>query len=95
MIKIVNIKNKQPFDIYIGRENKWLSLKQSIFANPFVLKNESGRDKCLEDYENYVRNNEQILKNLHLLKDKILGCYCHPKKCHGDILIKLYKEFCE
>ena len=23
------------------------------------------------------------------------GCWCKPNKCHGDVLLKLYNEFCE
>jgi hypothetical protein len=33
--------------------------------------------------------NEWIRGNLHKLKGKILGCFCKPKSCHGDILVEL------
>ena len=26
------------------------------------------------------------------LKNKVLGCWCKPDKCHGDILIKILNE---
>jgi hypothetical protein len=26
------------------------------------------------------------------LKDKVLGCYCAPLPCHGDVLVKLANE---
>ena len=26
------------------------------------------------------------------LRGKILGCWCKPKPCHGDILVKLVEE---
>ena len=26
------------------------------------------------------------------LNGKVLGCWCKPSACHGDILIKLFKE---
>ena len=26
------------------------------------------------------------------LKNKVLGCWCSPEKCHGDILIKILNE---
>ena len=29
------------------------------------------------------------LKDLHELKGKTLGCFCKPKRCHGDILVEL------
>lgn len=33
-----------------------------------------------------------ILDNLDELRGKVLGCYCKPKACHGDILAKLANE---
>ena len=30
-----------------------------------------------------------IIKDLGELKGKILGCWCRPNKCHGDILVEL------
>lgn len=24
--------------------------------------------------------------------DAVLGCWCKPKACHGDVIIKLWKE---
>ena len=29
---------------------------------------------------------------LDLPENMILGCYCKPKNCHGDIIIKIWKE---
>merc|ERR1711936_181701 len=45
--------------------------------------------KC---YENYVRKNPQLMNSLHELEGKQLGCWCKPGLCHGDVLVKLYKE---
>jgi hypothetical protein len=30
-----------------------------------------------------------LLHDLHELKGKILGCWCSPKSCHGDVLSEL------
>lgn len=32
------------------------------------------------------------MRSLHELDGKILGCFCKPDKCHGDVLIKLLNE---
>ena len=92
MIKLANIK-KEPYDIYIGRENKWLGLESSKWANPFPMKNESMREEVLTKAEEYFRSKPDLIAALPELEGKTLGCYCAPKKCHGEILIKLYKEF--
>ena len=90
---------KNPQHEYIGRSGvvfinkERFPKKSSQWANPFTVKKE-GRDKCLELYEKWVR--EKIKKEgteeLKKLKNKVLGCWCKPEKCHGDILIKILNE---
>lgn len=29
------------------------------------------------------------MKDLHELKGKVLGCWCAPNSCHGDVLTEL------
>lgn len=80
-------------NIYIGR-NMSFYVKGAIgskWANPFSVK-KYGRNKCLELYESYINNNTDLYNSLDELKGKHLGCWCYPEKCHGDILIKLYKN---
>jgi hypothetical protein len=31
----------------------------------------------------------RLLSDLKELKGKVLGCWCHPKGCHGHVLAKL------
>ena len=32
------------------------------------------------------------MRKLPLLENKILGCWCKPKACHGDILVKYVEK---
>jgi hypothetical protein len=32
------------------------------------------------------------MERLKELEGKALGCWCKPKSCHGDVLIKLIEE---
>lgn len=82
-MKVVHCK-KEKCDIYIGRPNKW--------GNPFSIGKDGTREEVIIKYEEWIRNNPELLKDLHELKGKTLGCWCSPKACHGDILIKLIKE---
>lgn len=78
LCRVVN-KYKEPYDVYIGRGSKW--------GNPFPMENKSDeeRDRVCDLYEEYFWNSN--LKNdLSELKGKVLGCYCKPKRCHGDFL---------
>ena len=49
----------------------------------------------MKSYEKYVRKNALLMNSLHLLEGKQLGFWCKPGLCHGDVLVKLYKEMYE
>jgi len=87
--KVVHCK-KAPFDIYIGRPSKW--------GNPFSHKSGTKarflvntREEAIDAYKTWITSGEgqHLLKDLHELKGKVLGCWCHPQRCHGDILSEL------
>jgi len=75
--------------IYIGRNMVFYvpGAVKSKWANPFNVK-KYGRDECLRMYREHILNSD--LKNqLSELKGKVLGCWCCPEPCHGDILVEL------
>ena len=84
MTKVVNLK-KEKYDIYIGRGSKW--------GNPFQMKNWSDeeRNRVCDEYEKWFWTTE-LPNHIHELKDMTLGCYCKPKRCHGDFLAKLAND---
>jgi len=86
MCKVVHFK-KESYDIYIGRPSKW--------GNPFSHKTGtlaefkvSTREESIEKYEDYLLSRKDLMDSLPELKNKILGCWCKPSKCHGDVLKK-------
>lgn len=93
MCKIVHCK-KEDYDIYCGRPSKW--------GNPFSHKKEknlakwivSSRKEAIEKYREWITKGEGrfLLKDLHELKGKTLGCWCKPKSCHCDILCELVNK---
>ena len=87
MTQVVNLKTDQ-YDIYIGRPSKW--------GNPFSHKDDtlsefkvSSRKESIEKYGKWIVTQTHLMDSLHELKDKRLGCFCKPSKCHGDILVQL------
>ncbi len=85
--------NASPNHVYIGR-NMTHYVKGAVgskWANPFKV-DQGGREECVNKYEMYVRTNHLLLESLNELEGKVLGCWCHPEKCHGDVLIKLLSE---
>jgi hypothetical protein len=81
-MKVVHCK-KVPYNIYIGRP--------TVYGNPFVIGKDGNREEVIRKFEEYARNN--FISLLH--KDAILGCWCAPEMCHGDVIIKLWKEINE
>lgn len=95
MIYVVNKSNADVSGhncIYVGRP--------SIFGNPFPLMREIDREMVLKKYEIWFKKNllkrkfKKALKNLEETAkngDLYLVCWCHPKRCHADI-IKRYLD---
>jgi len=73
---------KEPFDVYIGRGSKW--------GNPFTIGKDGTRTEVIEKYRKYIWHNTELYEDIfNELKGKILGCWCKPKACHGDVLAKI------
>ena len=77
--KVVHCK-KSPFDIYIGRPSKW--------GNPFKIGVDGTREEVVQKFREYILSNP-IQDDLHELRGKVLGCWCTPLSCHGDVLAEL------
>ncbi len=106
-IKVINVRknelNKRNYksfedwsdkenNIYIGRKNVYVKgTFQSKWHNPFPVK-KYGLKKCLELFEEYLRNNKELWNSLEELNNKELGCWCYPEPCHGNILKRLLEE---
>lgn len=85
--RVVN-RRRESFDIYIGRPSKW--------GNPWPIP-ASGRTpdterRILGMYEAHVRASPALMAALPELRGKVLGCWCKPAACHGDVLMKLLEE---
>lgn len=80
------------YDIYIGRPSKW--------GNPFShLQNTLAefkvdtRNEAISRYSDWIKNQpDMIAMAKKELKGKVLGCWCAPLPCHGDILFKIANE---
>ena len=89
MTKVVHCK-KEAYDVYIGRPARGIA--GSIWANPYVIGKDGTRDEVIEKYRRYVLGKPELLAQLESLRGKVLGCWCSPQKCHGEILIELLGE---
>ena len=81
---------------YIGRG--------SPLGNPFRMKNESERDLVCDQYDAWFKrkvaeNDAHVMNELRRLfkiaqkGDLVLGCYCSPKRCHGETIKRFLEQF--
>lgn len=81
MKKYVVHCKKEKYDTYIGRG--------SIWGNPFKIGEDGSRSQVIEKYMNYLLTKPDLILKIDQLKGKVLGCWCSPLPCHGDILAHL------
>jgi hypothetical protein len=89
MAAVVNVKSGAFYHIYIGRANARYGLLASPFANPFTIGRDGTRADVLHKYKEHILSSPDLLVLLPALKGKILGCWCKPAPCHGDVLVEL------
>ena len=81
-----------PSSLYIGRNNAYVKgTFNSPWRNPFPVK-KLGRQGCIDAFEEKLRASPELLEQLPDLAGKELGCWCAPEACHGDVLVKVFRE---
>lgn len=87
-----------PDNIYIGRAGVTSISKQKFPAensewhNPFGALDKSS---ALSRYQKYLcekLKDDECLERFKQLSGKNLGCWCKPKKCHGDVIVKILRS---
>ena len=83
---VVHVR-KAKFDVYIGRV--CAEFPQSKWANPFKIGPDGNRREVITKYHKWILTRPDLLCALEELKGKVLGCWCKPDECHGDVLSML------
>lgn len=99
MATIVRIKRSggeivQDCDVYIGRacnQGGW-NLPESRWKNPYTISRYGSAEVCVRLYREYLVRNKELLAHLPELRGKVLGCWCKPGVCHGDVLVELVNK---
>lgn len=88
--RVVHVK-REAYDVYIGRG--CYGLAGSKWGNPFKVPKgydvKADPDRILARYEEYVRAQPDLMAALPELRGKVLACWCAPKPCHGDVLLRM------
>ena len=90
-MKVINIKSSsERYDVFIGRPSKW--------GNPFTHLQHLGgpliivdtREEAVARYEEWLMSQPELVAAAKKeLRGKVLGCFCSPLSCHGDVLLKV------
>ena len=89
---------KSKYDVYIGRPSKWgnpfTHIKDGKTLAKYVV---AHREDAIKSYKEWLTQGEgkYLLNDLHELKGKVLGCWCSPQSCHGDVLAELVNNLTE
>lgn len=87
MPKVVNVATYTGPCVYVGRPSMWgnpFSHKEGTLAEYKV----GSREEAIDRFESYLDSNEFLLSQLWRLHGKDLACWCYPKKCHANILLR-------
>lgn len=92
MMTIVVNRYKEPFQVDIGRNSKW--------GNPWSHESKSRakfivatREEAIDNYRHWILGQPELIAALEEIKGKVLGCFCIPKACHGEVLAELADKF--
>jgi len=83
---------REPYDVYVGRP--------TLYGNPFSHENGTKakfkvatREEAIAKYEEWVRTQPGLVAMIKReLRGKVLGCWCSPKPCHAEVLVRIANE---
>jgi hypothetical protein len=90
--KVLNIRDGSipPDAVYIGRRvRRW---QESKWRNRFVIDKDGSREEVIAKFERWLHDDpegQRLLGDIGELRGQDLLCWCAPKACHGDVLLRL------
>jgi hypothetical protein len=86
--RVVNIRH-EPYAsdpslyAYIGRKGRG---QDGYFGNPVLEKTPSGLAKYRAYFRHRLTIDPSFKQRVEALRGKVLGCFCAPGPCHGDVI---------
>lgn len=79
--RVVNLR-REAYDVYVGRPGP--------FGNPFAMTESRSRTEAIELYRGWALAQPDLVRRIRReLRGKVLGCFCKPQACHGDVLVEI------
>jgi len=81
---VINVRTK-------SRTGVTMIDRSTVFGNPFPINFRCSREQSITKYKVWfyeMINHDQFREAVELLKNRVLGCWCKPLACHGDIIVE-------
>jgi len=82
---------RDPYDVLIDRTTRW--------GNPFRIRHNRTRERAIQEYRDWLEGDPDLIAHQgyppskaiirEKLSGKVLGCWCAPNACHGDVLLEV------
>lgn len=95
---VVNIKHGSYYDQYIGRRGQE---HDGYFGNPHPVgapcpvctgrpthTRKQAIDQFRVDFYVQIDSDPEFKRRVEALRGKVLGCFCKPEACHGDVYVE-------
>jgi len=67
--------------VYVGRPSRW--------GNPFPVGPDRTRAEAIQQFERWLMGQPELLAAVRAeLRGKDLICWCAPKRCHAEVLMR-------
>lgn len=87
MTQIANMKTDWALIEWAKEHDLFVRIDRTTqWGNPFILPADGERLILIENYQWYLEHKPSLLAKLETLKGKVLGCWCYPEMCHGEVL---------
>lgn len=76
--------------VHVGRRGDKRGITGLDWGNPFEIPDDGDRPDVIRKYQEfYLPYKPKLMSAVQDLRGKVLGCWCAPKACHGDVLAQL------
>jgi hypothetical protein len=92
------VRNRWTYDYREGRNNWHIVGRPSALGNPYVIGRDGTREEVIARYAVWLdeqladpdsrasRSLARLLDSARRVGALVLLCYCHPQKCHADVI---------
>ena len=89
----IDVPSHEYIGVNVHKYTRNFNRNPSLWVNPFHF-NRYSVEEGNKLFEFFIQHNPALKECIPQLENKVLGCWCtDAKDCHGEILIKLYKEY--